>query len=380
MKQFFHTLKLLAVSIFLATSATSCNDSEDEPKDPKWDIVGTWKTDSYDAGEDWDCYVFREDGTGIGVEHVNNLFGNADYWEFTYVYDPSGKTITMTCRDEDKYTYETEVFTITNINDYYLSFKDENNDNCDLAKCDYPLLTYHSECSGLTEDWLGDIVTHSCSSQANNYVVDIYPYYLWHNGYQSVTVTAIPQVDSWYSDVSVNISNTFPRKMTISVDKNTSTTSKKYYCLDIKLSTDNSEFTGLFFLHQEAATSSSGSSSGSSSSGGSSSGSNSSTEAQWGKVKVNIVAYSGYSGDSYVNWVDGQTDTVDYVYYPSTGKYYIYGGIFCSNNSANGGKGIRYEAKKGYNSIRIDGGADYYYIGTRRINYTWEVYMRATIP
>lgn len=85
--------------------------------------------------------------------------------------------------------------------------------------------------------------------------------------------------------------------------------------------------------------------------------------------------------DKEAQYYDGLTGTIDYVYYPSTGKYYIYAGYFCGDPDANGGKGIRFEAKKGYNSICVYHGVyfDYSTYGHTK-KYNWDVYIKFTLP
>lgn len=101
-----------------------------------------------------------------------------------------------------------------------------------------------------------------------------------------------------------------------------------------------------------------------------------------GKVNGYIkVIGPGLDYSSYAQLIDGQTCTVDYTYNKSTGKYYVYGGPYCSSPSANGGKGLRFDAQKGYNSICINRGAyfDYSY-GITPIKYNWEAYLKVTLP
>ena len=116
--------------------------------------------------------------------------------------------------------------------------------------------------------------------------------------------------------------------------------------------------------------------SGGSGSGGNNNG-NDSSDPQWGKVTGTLKAY-GTSYSSVARNANGKSTTVDYVYYPTTDKYYVYGGVWDSNSSANGGKGVRYDAKKGYNSIRINGGAVYDSATKTRQN--WELYLQVTLP
>jgi hypothetical protein len=102
-----------------------------------------------------------------------------------------------------------------------------------------------------------------------------------------------------------------------------------------------------------------------------------------GTVNATIdVIGPGLSYDSYAQYIDGKTDKVEWTYNPSTGKYYVYGGIYCSNPDANGGKGLRYEAQKGYNSITIY--SDFWLENRPNsvvpIKYNWEARLKFTIP
>lgn len=96
-----------------------------------------------------------------------------------------------------------------------------------------------------------------------------------------------------------------------------------------------------------------------------------------GTVQGRIKAY-GTEYSNVARTADGKTTTVHYEYRASTGKYYVYGGTWDSNPSANGGKGVRYDAQKGYNSIRINGGA--YYDSSTKTRYNWEIYLQVTLP
>ena len=96
-----------------------------------------------------------------------------------------------------------------------------------------------------------------------------------------------------------------------------------------------------------------------------------------GKVQGTLKAY-GTEYSSTARQANGRTTVVDYAYYASTGKYYVYGGAWCSSPSANGGKGIRYDARKGYNSIKINAGA--FYDSSTKTRYNWEVYLQVTLP
>lgn len=98
-----------------------------------------------------------------------------------------------------------------------------------------------------------------------------------------------------------------------------------------------------------------------------------------GKVTATVKAIGpGVAYDSYAQYVNGKTTKVDYEYYPKTGKYYVYGGIYDSHPESNGGKGLRYDAQKGYNSITIY--YDYYYDYSMRISYQWELVLKVTLP
>ena len=124
-----------------------------------------------------------------------------------------------------------------------------------------------------------------------------------------------------------------------------------------------------------------GGGSGSGDNGGSSGSGNSGSDTSpvWGKVTGTISAIGpGVTYSSEASFADGKSTTVDYVYYPSTGNYYVYGGTFCSQPEVNGGKGLRYDAKKGYNSITIKYG--FYYDYSTKIRYDWELRLRVTLP
>lgn len=87
----------------------------------------------------------------------------------------------------------------------------------------------------------------------------------------------------------------------------------------------------------------------------------------------------GLAYDSEAQFINNQTCTIEYKYYPSSGKYYIYGGIFCSDPNANNGKGVRFDAKKGYNSICIRHGVYFSYYPAL-MKYNWDVYLKFTLP
>lgn len=119
--------------------------------------------------------------------------------------------------------------------------------------------------------------------------------------------------------------------------------------------------------------------SGGGSGGGSASGGGSgSSNMETGKVTATVAVIGlGSAYDSYASYVDGKTTKITWIHYLSSGKYYIYGGIYCSNPDANGGKGVLYECSRGYNSVRVD--SDY----TRNSYGTtifYDINLRFTIP
>lgn len=137
---------------------------------------------------------------------------------------------------------------------------------------------------------------------------------------------------------------------------------------------DGKSYTQTYTIIQSGA-----SSSGGNSGGGTTPSSGTSSNLVTGKVAATVKAIGpGVSYDSYASYVNGKTTRVDYEYNPSAGKYYVYGGTYDSNSSANGGKGVRYNAQKGYNSITIDNG--YYYDYSMRISYRWEIVLQVTLP
>ncbi len=115
--------------------------------------------------------------------------------------------------------------------------------------------------------------------------------------------------------------------------------------------------------------------------GGDSGGTGGTTEPVWGKVKATAkVSGPGLAYDSEAQYYDGKTGTIDYVYYPSSGKYYIYSSYFGSDPDANGGKGVRHEAQKGNNSVCVYHGVYFDYSKKYTIKYNWDLYLRFTLP
>ena len=152
-----------------------------------------------------------------------------------------------------------------------------------------------------------------------------------------------------------------------------------YYCLE-KGKTLYDVMKRRAELHQEKIVSDNGnngsSNSGSNNNGGSN---NNSTDPKGGKVTGTIKAIGpGVYYSNFATLANGKTTTVDYVYYPTTGKYYIYGGSWDSSSNANGGKGLRYDAQKGYNSIKINAGS--YFDSVMKVKYDWELRLHVTIP
>ena len=134
--------------------------------------------------------------------------------------------------------------------------------------------------------------------------------------------------------------------------------------------------TAIITIEQEAYQSSSGGSSGSGTGG-------SSTQIVTGKVSAIVdVIGPGLSYDSYAQYIDGKTCTIEYTYNPSTGEYYIYAGPYSSNPDANGGKGLRHKAQKGSNSITImqDFWLEYRPNSVVPIKYNWEARLKFTLP
>ncbi len=134
--------------------------------------------------------------------------------------------------------------------------------------------------------------------------------------------------------------------------------------------------TAIITIEQDAYQGSSGGSSGSGTGG-------SSTQIITGKVSATVdVIGPGLSYDSYAQYIDGKTCTIEYTYNPSTGEYYIYAGPYSSNPDANGGKGLRHKAQKGSNSITImqDYWLEYRPNSVVPIKYNWEARLKFTLP
>ncbi len=114
-------------------------------------------------------------------------------------------------------------------------------------------------------------------------------------------------------------------------------------------------------------------------SGGGTGGGGGSSNEEWGTVKATLssIGPGVYYSDVATN-ADGRSVTVDYVYNSAKGTYTVYGGAWCSDPSANGGKGVAYRAQKGYNNIVIYAGA--YYDSYYNVKYNWEIHMKFTLP
>ncbi len=388
-----HTIKcfesaIAVLLLMLSFGFTSCQDSDrdgdggGDPEEPTSPIVGTWVLKYNDWDDEGDCYVFRKDGTGMFAEHFNR---GADVDEhFEYTYNETTKKLMIFYYDEDGDFDEAEVYEnlIINGNTATLSYNDE---LYTVTRQSTPIVVYDPEDSDMDYYWNDDDVrTYKCESSQCEHYIEFTPYILWHEDITLLDPLAVTVSCDW---INCNLTGSHLRRLTLNIPENTKST-KKEYSIKLLLECGKLSTTGIFGntyyipIEQEAAQSSNGGNSGGNSGGnnsGNGSGS-SSNEPQWGTVTATIAAYSGWPDDSYVEYIDGQTTTVDYVYFPDTGKYRVYGGIYCSDMDANGGKGVAYEAQKGYNSIRIDGGADYYYLGDKRMYYKWEVYMRVTLP
>lgn len=88
-----------------------------------------------------------------------------------------------------------------------------------------------------------------------------------------------------------------------------------------------------------------------------------------------VVSVTTNYWDAWLEFIQGKSFQVEWKYYPNTGKYYFYGGPYCQDPEANGGKGVLYECHKGYNNIEICRGKDYY----GSFWSIWYVYAKFTI-
>ncbi|MBR5323935.1 MAG: hypothetical protein IKV14_03835 [Muribaculaceae bacterium] len=134
--------------------------------------------------------------------------------------------------------------------------------------------------------------------------------------------------------------------------------------------------TAIITIEQDAYQSNTGGNSDNETGGGS-------TQIVTGKVSATVdVIGPGLNYDSYAQYIDGKTCTIEYTYNPSTGEYYIYAGPYSSNPEANGGKGLRHKVQKGYNSIVImqDYWLEYRPNSVVPIKYDWEARLKFTIP
>lgn len=112
--------------------------------------------------------------------------------------------------------------------------------------------------------------------------------------------------------------------------------------------------------------------------GGGGTGNGGSTTQTEGQVTATVKAIGpGVDYSSYAQWVDGKTTTITWIYRENSKQYYIYGGTYCSDPDANGGKGVLYPCERGYNSVRVDGGYAKDSYGTTQF---YDINLRFTIP
>ncbi len=222
---------------------------------------------------------------------------------------------------------------------------------------------------------------YKCSNSGGEYYLDIEAILTklsggtFRYGGEIGSFTAKPLGSNIFASVSWDMG--YPNKYKINVDPNLSSYTRTQQ-IEIKYSyyTNQVSGTAIITIEQEAAQSSTGGNTGSGTGG-------SSTQIVTGTVNAVIdVIGPGLNYDSYAQYIDGKTDEIEYTYNPSTGEYYIYGGIYCSNPDANGGKGLRYKAQKGSNSIAIyyDYWEEYRPGSVVPIKYNWEARLKFTIP
>lgn len=79
-----------------------------------------------------------------------------------------------------------------------------------------------------------------------------------------------------------------------------------------------------------------------------------------GTVRATVsVSGPGYSYSSYAQSIDGNSTTLNWFCTSNLQQVFIYGGVYCNNPDANGGKGVVYPCEWGYNRVQVD--ADYTY-------------------
>lgn len=112
-------------------------------------------------------------------------------------------------------------------------------------------------------------------------------------------------------------------------------------------------------------------------SGSGTSGTGQTTGEYWGKVTATVRCLGpGAEYTAVAQSIDGERTTIDYVYYYDTNTYKAYGGAYCANPEANGGKGVAFDAKSGFNSVRIYTSYTYY----RGDTYMYYLYLNFTLP
>lgn len=223
---------------------------------------------------------------------------------------------------------------------------------------------------------------YKCSNSGGEYYIDIEAILTklsgetFRYGGEIGNFTAKPLGSNIFASVSWDMS--YPNKFEINVDQNFSSYSRTQQ-IEIGYSyyySGQVSGTAIITIEQEASQSSTGGNTGSGT-GGTSSGIVTGTV----NAVVDVIG-PGLNYDSYAQYIDGKTDIIEYTYNPSTGEYYIYGGIYCSDSDANGGKGLRYKAQKGSNSIVIyrDSWFEYRPNSVVPIKYDWEARLKFTLP
>lgn len=368
-------LTFIIMSLFIGyITSISCSSDNDGNGDStsgnelNSSIIGTWK-----VTDDDDVYVFKEGGIGIGCEHAEDT--RQDLWTFNYTYSEKSKVVTM------KYGSKTDIFKNVQYYNGTVTCVDENGDEITLVKQSKPIVIISVNADGAQESYRD----RRCFIYGNNggtYDIGIKGSYLWHKDYNgNIALTATKYADN--SNMLNNYSfknNVSNGTLSLNIGKNNSSVEKKS---TIKISALDGDGNGIHSMYIDIYQKASSNNGSGSSTGGSTGGNTGSSTGsiQTGKVKATAkVIGAGLSYDKEAQFIDGNTCTIEYVYNPSTGKYYIYGGPFCSNPDANGGKGVRYDANKGYNSICVYNGV-YFDYSTRPVTkYNWYVYLRFTLP
>lgn len=360
LRAFYTLFAVMATALAL----TACGDDSDGTVTGNDGTLSSQLVGSWVMFDENDGIIFNADGTGLYAEHYDEERG-ADVAAFTWVADEANRRVFLSYAEHEGDPY-TEVYTSVSVSGDILTCVDSDGDAIRLQRRTFTYRTMDEvDAEGGGDSGDGgqsggntfDITASASSVSAQGGTLSFYVY----NKDKKAINIKYPSGQSavWQSLSTTRYAGGQDWLCKVTVPANTSSTAERHTYRFYK--DDGSE--AYFYVSQA---------------GG---GSGGSSEAVWGKVDVVAeVIGPGLAYSKEAQFYDGKTGKVDYVYYPSSGKYYVYGSYFCSYPDANGGKGVRYDAKKGYNSICVRSGAYFDYSVRPTVKYNWDVMLKFTLP